>query len=147
MHFRTSILFLILISFLQVLKAQDLKGVKEFYQNNEHTLLKEYFAFLSLPNTFNDRAQLEDNAAFILKMMQDAGIKSQLLYDKDKKCVPVVFGEVLQPKATKTILFYAHYDGQPVNPSNWSSGLEPFKPQLLSDRLDRGCLLYTSRCV
>ena len=138
MHFRTGIVLLIIIPFLQILKAQELKGVKEFYQNNEHALLKEYFAFLSLPNTFNDRAQLEDNAAFILKMMQDAGIKSQLLYDKDKKCVPVVFGEVLQPKATKTILFYAHYDGQPVNPSNWSSGLEPFKPQLLSDRLDRG---------
>ncbi len=138
MQIRIAIVFLILFPFIHILKAQEMKGIKEFYQKNEYTLLSEYFSFLSLPNTFNDRTQLEDNATFILKMMQKAGIKSQLLYDKDKKCVPVVFGEINQPKATKTIIFYAHYDGQPVNPANWSTGLEPFKPQLLSDRLDKG---------
>ena len=31
------------------------------------------------------------------------------------------------PPATRTIVFYAHYDGQPVTPSEWDTG-EPFTP-------------------
>ena len=40
------------------------------------------------------------------------------------------------PGATKTVIFYAHYDGQPVNPATWAKGLHPFKPQLLNGRFD-----------
>lgn len=51
---------------------------------------------------------------------------------------PVVCGEVLTPRATTTIIFYAHYDGQPVNPAKWEKGLHPFEPKLCSNRLDLG---------
>ena len=39
---------------------------------------------------------------------------------------PVVFGEYHVTGATRTVVFYAHYDGQPVTPSQWSS--DPFVP-------------------
>jgi acetylornithine deacetylase/succinyl-diaminopimelate desuccinylase-like protein len=42
---------------------------------------------------------------------------------------PVVFGYLPTARAapaTRTIAFYAHYDGQPVTPSQWSS--DPFAP-------------------
>ncbi len=39
---------------------------------------------------------------------------------------PAVFGSLLSPKAKRTVLFYAHYDGQPVTPAQWSS--DPFVP-------------------
>lgn len=39
---------------------------------------------------------------------------------------PIVFGSLTVPNAKRTIVFYAHYDGQPVTPSQWSS--DPFSP-------------------
>jgi acetylornithine deacetylase/succinyl-diaminopimelate desuccinylase-like protein len=39
---------------------------------------------------------------------------------------PAVFGSLKAPNAKRTVVFYAHYDGQPVTPSQWSS--DPFTP-------------------
>jgi acetylornithine deacetylase/succinyl-diaminopimelate desuccinylase-like protein len=39
---------------------------------------------------------------------------------------PVVFGLLKSPGATRTAIFYAHYDGQPVTRAQWSS--DPFVP-------------------
>ncbi|HEY8253522.1 MAG TPA: M20/M25/M40 family metallo-hydrolase [Rhizomicrobium sp.] len=39
---------------------------------------------------------------------------------------PVVYGFFKRPKAKRTAIFYAHYDGQPVTPAQWSS--DPFVP-------------------
>lgn len=39
---------------------------------------------------------------------------------------PVVFGLYQVPGAKRTVVFYAHYDGQPVTPSQWAS--DPFLP-------------------
>jgi acetylornithine deacetylase/succinyl-diaminopimelate desuccinylase-like protein len=39
---------------------------------------------------------------------------------------PAVFGSLKAPHAKRTVMFYAHYDGQPVTPSQWSS--DPFNP-------------------
>jgi acetylornithine deacetylase/succinyl-diaminopimelate desuccinylase-like protein len=41
------------------------------------------------------------------------------------------------PGARRTLVLYAHYDGQPVTPEDWKS-TQPFEPRLYSDRLDRG---------
>ncbi len=118
--------------------TQSLHPISNYYDENEYSLLREYFDFIKLPNTFNDREQLNVNAEYIMGMLNKAGIEGKLLYDKDKKSVPAVYGEVIHSPTAKTIVFYAHYDGQPVNPANWYSGLEPFTPQLLTDRLDKG---------
>jgi acetylornithine deacetylase/succinyl-diaminopimelate desuccinylase-like protein len=49
---------------------------------------------------------------------------------------PVVFGELTTPGATTTVVFYAHYDGQPVEPTEWAA--PPFSPALRSRALDQG---------
>lgn len=116
---------------------EQLKKLDNYYLSNEHELISEYFEFLSLPNTFNDKEELHTNAAFIMGMMNARGIPARLLNNADQSAVPAVYGEVLSPGASTTIIFYAHYDGQPVNPSNWATGLSPFKPQLVSNRLDK----------
>jgi acetylornithine deacetylase/succinyl-diaminopimelate desuccinylase-like protein len=139
MRISIKIFFILFINIqLNAQEAPFLKSIEKYYDDNEHGLIKEYFELLSLPNTFNDAEDLKLNASFILKMMEARGIKSKLLYNSDRTNIPVVYGEVLNPNATKTIIFYAHYDGQPVNPQNWAAGLHPFKPQLVSDRLDKG---------
>ena len=124
--------------FLSSLGAQSAEKLGAFYDKNEYALMSEYFEFLKLPNTFNDRQMLDVNANFILGMLKKAGIQGRLMYDKNKKSVPAVYGEYIHSPQATTIIFYAHYDGQPVNPANWHQGLDPFKPQLVSDRLDRG---------
>ena len=47
---------------------------------------------------------------------------------------PVVFGEIKAPGATRTIVFYAHYDGQPLDPKEWAT--PPFMPTLRDKRLE-----------
>ena len=49
---------------------------------------------------------------------------------------PLVFGEIRTPGATRTIVFYAHYDGQPLDPEEWAT--PPFQPTLRDRRLEDG---------
>jgi acetylornithine deacetylase/succinyl-diaminopimelate desuccinylase-like protein len=44
---------------------------------------------------------------------------------------PAVFGELDTPGATRTLIFYAHYDGQPLDPKEWTT--PPWQP-VLRDR-------------
>ena len=44
----------------------------------------------------------------------------------------LVVGSFKSPGATRTVVFYAHYDGQPVTASQWSS--DPFVPVMRSSR-------------
>lgn len=37
----------------------------------------------------------------------------------------------------QTLIFYAHYDGQPVNPAQWAKGLQPFQPTLYTNSIDK----------
>ena len=49
---------------------------------------------------------------------------------------PLVYGELRVPGATRTLLFYCHYDGQPVDAKEWKQA-DPFKPVLRTGRVDR----------
>eukprot|EP01031_Cornospumella_fuschlensis_P042706 gene42706-52182_t len=71
-------------------------------------------------------------------MMEDRGIKTQKLDAKTKGVPPAIYGEVIVPNATKTLVFYAHYDGQPVNPNQWAEGIKPFEAVFLDASLEKG---------
>ena len=45
-----------------------------------------------------------------------------------------VYGELTTPGATRTLLFYAHFDGQPVGPEAWAT--PPFEPMLRAGRFE-----------
>ncbi|HEX4241633.1 MAG TPA: M20/M25/M40 family metallo-hydrolase [Steroidobacteraceae bacterium] len=49
---------------------------------------------------------------------------------------PAVFGSLPVRGAKRTVVFYAHYDGQPVTPSQWSS--DPFVPVVRTGLLGTG---------
>ena len=49
---------------------------------------------------------------------------------------PAVYGELASPGATKTVVFYAHYDGQPVDTTQWAS--PPWSPVLRDKPLEAG---------
>lgn len=118
--------------------AQNHLKIREFRQKNEHTWLNEYIQFLSIPNIVKDTTNdIRKNALFISQMMQRRGIKAELLELNDK-IPPVVFGEINVPGATQTVIFYAHYDGQPVQPAKWAAGTAPFKPVIATNSIENG---------
>jgi len=112
--------------------------VNQFRKENESKIIDEYIKFVSIPNVTRDTVNILRNAAFIKMMMEQRGIKTEFLDGTTLKVNPVVFGEVKVPGAKYTLSFYAHYDGQPVNPEKWGGGLEPFKPVFIDKPIEQG---------
>lgn len=134
--------YLLLFSLLtgQYLSAQspDVLTIRKFGNKNAGDIIGEFTEFLSLPNVAADTAGQQKNAVFIMAMMNKRGIqKVQLLHASPAGAPPVVYGEVMVPGAKQTLIFYAHYDGQPVNPAQWAKGLDPFQPKLFSNPIDK----------
>ncbi|QJW89569.1 M20/M25/M40 family metallo-hydrolase [Spirosoma taeanense] len=111
---------------------------RSYRQQHERQLLDEFRGLLAIPNVVYDTAGIQKTAGYIADMLKRRGIQPQLLDGRTKGVPPAVYGEVMVPGATKTVVFYAHYDGQPVNPNQWAEGLKPFEPALYSGRLDAG---------
>lgn len=89
--------------------------------------LPEFLDFLRLPNVASrSSAEIAKNADWLVAAFRRHGWDSRLLPDHD---TPMVYAEIRSPKATKTVLFYAHMDGQPVRPAEWAQP-DPFQPVL-----------------
>ena len=104
---------------------------------DQAAILAEYQALLAFPNVASNVADIRRNADHIMKMMAKRGLSPRLLEGDGPTVPPAIYGEWLVPGATRTLVLYAHYDGQPVTPEDWKS-TPPFTPLLVSDRLDRG---------
>jgi len=123
-----------LSSFAQTVQQK----VNQYRKDNEPKIIEEYIKFVSIPNVTKDTSNILRNAAFIKMMMEQRGIKAEFLDGTTPKVNPVVFGEVKVPGAKTTLSFYAHYDGQPVNPAKWTGGLQPFEPVFINKPIEQG---------
>ena len=117
--------------------AQSVGPVREYRRANERRILAEFSSLLSLPNVASDRENIRRNAARIVEMMSARGLKPQLLEAATANVPPAVYGEWRVPGATKTIIFYAHYDGQPTDPAKWT-GTRPWEPTLRDAPFESG---------
>jgi acetylornithine deacetylase/succinyl-diaminopimelate desuccinylase-like protein len=104
---------------------------------NRAALLSEYVQLLAIPNVATSVPDIRRNADHIMAMMAKRGLTPRLLEGDSADVPPAIYGEWKVPGAKRTLVLYAHYDGQPVTPEEWKS-TQPFTPQLYSDRLDRG---------
>src|SRR5258705_3158003 len=102
---------------------------------HEHEILREFMELLAIPNVASDRKNIRRNAAAIMTMMQRRKLFPRLLETSDRSVPPVVYGEWKTPGATRTLVFYAHYDGQPTDPRQWTGTL-PWQPMLRSAPLE-----------
>lgn len=132
-----TLLSLMLLSVLNFAQSPATNYAREFRQANEHRLLTEFVQLLSIPNVASDISNIRKNADYLAAGMQKRGLKPQLLEAADRRVPPVVYGEWTTPGATKTMIFYAHYDGQPTDPKDWT-GSEPWVPVLRSAPLEKG---------
>lgn len=129
----------LLISHAVSAQSPGVLNIRKFIQLNAGKMISEYSEFLALPNVAANPVDLKRNAAFIMEMMTKRGIRNvQLLEASTRGVAPSVYGEVIVPDATQTLVFYAHYDGQPVDPAQWAKGLEAFKPVLFSKAIHQG---------
>jgi acetylornithine deacetylase/succinyl-diaminopimelate desuccinylase-like protein len=128
-----------ILSLQSFCQSPDLQKVRSWRTQHESTLVSEFTTFLAIPNVATDSPDIARNAAFIQQLMRNRHISNvQLLYGRGPGHPPAVYGEVLVPGAKLTIGFYAHYDGQPVNPAQWAPGLSPFTPVLFDGPLSQG---------
>ena len=89
-------------------------------------VLEKHRAFVGIPNVSAVKADMYKNIAFIQPEFEQRGFTVRLL---ESTSLPVFFAEKQVDKNAKTVLFYFHLDGQPVNAANWAQD-NPFVPVL-----------------
>lgn len=104
--------------------AEIAKQARTWRANHEREILAEFAELLAIPNLATDTPNIERNAEAIRVLCEKRGLAVKLL--KLDGAPPIVVADLAQPNAKRTIAFYAHYDGQPVDPAQWKS--EPWKP-------------------
>src|SRR6266852_9535991 len=95
--------------------------IRDYRRAHERQILDEFTRLLAIPNVASDRENIRKNAQFILEMMQRRGLNPQLLEGRTNDTPPAVYGEWKTPGAVHSIVLYAHYDGQPVDPKAWTA--------------------------
>jgi len=134
-----------LVSDFIVAQTSGTDRIHSYWQKKEPALYKDFISFLKIPNVATDTANIRKNADFLIELMKAKDISNVQLLEADLRNVPpVAYGEIIVPGATATIIFYAHYDGQPVNPALWAKGLHPFQPQLVNGRIDEQASIQTT---
>ncbi len=120
------------------LQAQDparvRAGVRAYTQAHDVEVVRELTEFLAIPNLASDSVNIRRNARHIMAMLERRGARAQLL--ETPGAPPAVLGELRTPGATRTVMFYAHYDGQPVDTSQWANA--PWSPTLRTKALADG---------
>lgn len=115
--------------------AQDLRPqIERDIADHQQAIVAELADLLAIPNVAADRANIRRNAEHLRALLARRGFAAELLETDGN---PLVFGELRVPGAARTLLFYSHYDGQPVNPPGWRQA-SPFTPLLRSGRLEEG---------
>lgn len=135
---RNLLCFFILLSTLSVAMAQSVAEtraqIRAYRQANEHKIVGELTELLAIPNLASDSVNIRRNAAKLVEMLQQRGVRTQLFEVAGSP--PVVFGELKAPGAKRTLMFYAHYDGQPVASPKWDT--DPWKPVLRDQATEAG---------
>ena len=108
-------------------------AARSYREAHERAIIDEYIQLLSIPNIATDQANIRRNADFIVGLLKKRGVSARLVEATGAN--PVVFGEIRTPSAARTIVFYAHYDGQPLNPAEWAT--PPFQPVLRDKSLEK----------
>jgi acetylornithine deacetylase/succinyl-diaminopimelate desuccinylase-like protein len=108
--------------------------VRRWRAAHDVEIVRELVALLALPNLSSDSTAIRANARHLVAMLERRGVRATLLESPGSP--PAVFGELTFPGATRTVVLYAHYDGQPVSPEHWTSA--PWTPVLRTGPLPAG---------
>jgi acetylornithine deacetylase/succinyl-diaminopimelate desuccinylase-like protein len=104
---------------------------RKWREAHEPAILREFTDLLAIPNVASDLPNIGRNAAAVQQLLEKRGVKTRLL--NVPGAPPAVYGEILRPGAARTVVFYAHYDGQPLDPKEWAT--PPWQPVIRGGRI------------
>jgi acetylornithine deacetylase/succinyl-diaminopimelate desuccinylase-like protein len=113
--------------------AQIAQEVRAYRLANEGRIVRELVELLAIPNVATDTPNIQRNADKLIEMLEARGIETHPLNIAGRG--PVIFGKLSTAEAKRTVIFYAHYDGQPVDPAAWTDG-QPFEPALRTNSIE-----------
>ncbi len=114
--------------------ATILEQVREYRTQHEIEIVTELAELVALPNVAADLPDMERNAKLLTASMESRGFEVSLL--RAGGGPPVIYGERRTNGADRAVVFYAHYDGQPVVPELWHS--DPWEVLIRTGRIEEG---------
>ena len=125
----------------------------KFIDQNKDSLLKDLQTLIHQPSISAKNEGIDECSVLVSKILKKSGIKSEILR-LGKNAAPLVYGEVKSknnPHAT--LLFYNHYDVQPVEPLElWND--PPFSGKIIGNKIfgrgasdDKGELITRIKAV
>ena len=130
-----------------------MKKILKHVDSNMKNLVSELQTLIRQPSISAKNEGLEECAQLVKKTLQKAGIRSQILR-LGKNIPSLVYGELRSKKnPKKTLLFYNHYDVQPVEPLDlWEN--PPFSAKVKGNKVfgrgsadDKGELITRIKAV
>jgi len=128
------------------------KKVLQHVDKNMNVLVKDLRILIQQPSVSAKNQGIKKCANLVRSTLKKSGINAEILTMKDYP--PIVYGEVKSKKnPNKTLLFYNHYDVQPVEPIElWNE--DPFSGKIKGNRIygrgssdDKGELITRIRAV
>ena len=129
------------------------KKTVAFVDKHMNTLLKDLQTLIRQPSISAKNEGIEECAILVSKLLKKAGVSSEILR-LNKTAAPLVFGEIKsKSNPSKTLLFYNHYDVQPVEPiEEWE--YPPFSGKIVGNKIfgrgasdDKGELITRIKAV
>ena len=123
---------------LQAASAQGAparQAARTYREANESKIVNEFAELLAIPNLATDSASIRKNADHLIGMLAKRGFANTRLLTVPN-APPAVYGELVAPGATRTLILYAHYDGQPLDPKQWTT--PPWAPVLRTGEIAAG---------
>lgn len=108
----------------QKINTSDYESLSKSYAAN--SIKGELVDFLSIPNNAAIKEHVRNNLNFLKGAFEKRGFATRELPTKSRTAF---FAERAVAGANETVLFYMHFDGQPVDPSKWNQE-DPYTPVL-----------------
>ncbi|MDR2401953.1 MAG: dipeptidase [Cytophagales bacterium] len=132
----------------------DLQKIFEYIHSHDEEFLNDLKELIQIPtiNTHREHNKhLLEGTKLLQKLLSKAEIENIKIFDNYEK--PLVYGEKILNPNYKTVLLYAHYDVQPVEPMNlWLS--DPFTLTFRDEKMygrgvsdDKGSIIMLIKAV
>lgn len=105
-----------------------------YIDQNLNRFIDELFVLLRQPSISARWEGVVECSQLLTGIMEKIGIKPRILPMGGKHSPPLIYGEILNPEARRTLLIYGHFDVQPPEPLDaWDS--PPFQPAIRNGRI------------